>query len=154
MYLSICIIVDALFMINNALLYIIVLIIKLFVVKCWYCMSICILLHAACLSSCYIFDLCCFTFFLVVYLFCSFGIICLWLVIWFLDAFRSIFFFMLSKGENFNVSLELFYAFYIVVCVQCFRGSIKHFCFWLKVDSIPSERLSNIKKGENLVTCP
>lgn len=85
---------------------------------------------------------------------CSSGNIRFWLVIWFLDSFRSISFLCWQWGKKFNVTLELFYvALCCAVCVHCFRRA-QMFCFWLKVDSIPSESLSSIKKSETQVACP
>lgn len=43
----------------------------------------------------------------------SYGTIYLWLVIWFLDSCRSIYFLFCQRGRSCNVSLELFYVFYV-----------------------------------------
>lgn len=120
-------------------------------VECWCCMSICILLLVTCSYLCYVTDLCC-----CILLSCLshmfIEIICWWLFIWLLDAFRSISFSCCKMGRSCNESRIFLWVFMLwFICVQCFRGSYTRYS---KIKSILSESLPSIKKGEILVACP
>lgn len=57
------------------------------------------------------------------------------------------------KGWEFVMSLEMFYAFLFAssLCAMFYGGA---YALYSYVDSIPSESLSNIKKGEIIIACP
>lgn len=112
------------------------------------------LLHLACLSSYFVFDLYCCTFFLVMigylvsleYCLCRWFCLCL--------GSLTFFFYLVKRERSCNVSLDLFYEFCVVMyCVmpqeehKKLNKNIDQVFLLLEVDLIPCENLSSIKRG-------